>query len=62
MLTRLLIALLAAGSAIAQVTYQNSSQTRLRVDTGAYGPEIEEVHYCKQQQTRTLIWALLTTA
>lgn len=22
-------------------------QTILRVDTGRYGPEIEEVHYCK---------------
>ena len=30
---------------------QNSTKynTRLRVDTGTYGPEIEEVHYCKLQ-------------
>jgi hypothetical protein len=33
-------------SAAAQVTAQNSSGTRLRVDNGTYGPEIEEVHYC----------------
>ena len=28
---------------------QNGSrwQTRLRVDNGTYGPEIEEVHYCE---------------
>ena len=32
--------------AAAQVTYQNSSGTRLRVDNGTHGPEIEEVHYC----------------
>jgi sugar lactone lactonase YvrE len=35
--------------ATAQVTYQNSSQTILRTDPGAYGPEIEEVHYYYQQ-------------
>lgn len=33
--------------AAAQVTAQNSSGTRLRVDNGTYGPEIEEVHYCE---------------
>ena len=41
------IASLAFGvGATAQVTSQNSSGTRLRVDNGTYGPEIEEVHYC----------------
>lgn len=34
-------------TAAAQVTYQNSTGTRLRVDNGTYGPEIEEVHYCE---------------
>jgi hypothetical protein len=33
--------------AAAQATYQNSSGSRLRVDNGTYGPEIEEVHYCE---------------
>jgi hypothetical protein len=33
--------------AAAQVTAQNSSGTRLRIDNGTYGPEIEEVHYCE---------------
>ena len=33
--------------AAAQATYENSSGTRLRVDNGTYGPEIEEVHYCE---------------
>ena len=33
----------------AQVTFQNSSQTILRVDSGSYGPEIEEVHYYYEQ-------------
>lgn len=32
-----------------QVTYQNSSQTILRTDPGAYGPEVEEFHYYYQQ-------------
>lgn len=36
--------------ALAQVTYQNSSGTRLRVDNGTYGPDIEEVHYCEQSE------------
>lgn len=45
------IAALALGiGATAQVTYQNSSGTRLRVDNGTYGPEIEEVHYCRYSQ------------
>ena len=35
--------------AAAQVTAQNSSGTRLRVDNGTYGPEIEEVHYCESR-------------
>ena len=35
--------------AAAQVTAQNSSGTRLRIDNGTYGPEIEEVHYCESQ-------------
>jgi len=33
----------------AQVTYQNSSGTILRVDNGTYGPETEEVHYYYNQ-------------
>lgn len=40
-----------ASSALAQVTYQNSSGTRLRTDNGTYGPEIEEVHYCTPLQS-----------
>lgn len=47
MLTNVLTTLTFAASALCQVTYQNSSDTRLRVDNGTYGPEIEEVHYCK---------------
>jgi sugar lactone lactonase YvrE len=35
--------------ATAQVTYQNSSQTILRTDPGAYGPEVEEFHYYYDQ-------------
>jgi sugar lactone lactonase YvrE len=34
---------------MAQVTYQNHSQTILRVDTGSYGPELEEYHYYYNQ-------------
>ena len=45
----LLISALGVASVTAQVTYQNSSQTILRTDPGAYGPEIEEVHYYYQQ-------------
>ena len=44
--TTVLTTLSLAASALSQVTFQNSSQTRLRVDNGTYGPEIEEVHYC----------------
>lgn len=35
--------------AAAQFTYQNHSQTILRVDTGSYGPELEEYHYYYDQ-------------
>ncbi|KAL9618735.1 MAG: hypothetical protein Q9160_006614 [Pyrenula sp. 1 TL-2023] len=35
--------------AVSQVTYQNSSQTILRVDSGSYGPPLEEVHYYYDQ-------------
>ena len=42
-----LSAFLAAG--LAQVTFQNSSGTILRVDNGSYGPEIEEYHYYYDQ-------------
>ncbi|KAK5175886.1 uncharacterized protein LTR77_001026 [Saxophila tyrrhenica] len=41
--------LLLLGSVTAQVTFQNSSTTRLRVDNGTYGPDIEEVHYYYDQ-------------
>lgn len=34
---------------LSQITYQNSSQTILRVDTGSYGPPLEEVHYYYDQ-------------
>jgi hypothetical protein len=40
------------GAAAAQVTAQNSSGIRLRVDNGTYGPEIEEVHYCESHPNR----------
>jgi sugar lactone lactonase YvrE len=43
------ITILWLGWATAQVTYQNSSQTILRVDTGSYGPELEEYHYYYDQ-------------
>jgi sugar lactone lactonase YvrE len=43
------ITILWLGWATAQVTYQNSSQTILRVDTGSYGPELEEYHYYYNQ-------------
>ena len=36
-------------SALAQVTFQNSSGTILRVDNGSYGPVIEEYHYYYDQ-------------
>lgn len=38
-----------ASTAAAQITYQNHSQTILRVDTGSYGPELEEYHYYYNQ-------------
>lgn len=49
MIVSTIISLTLAISAAAQVTYQNSSNTRLRVDNGTYGPEIEEVHYYYDQ-------------
>ncbi|KAF2162025.1 hypothetical protein M409DRAFT_69272 [Zasmidium cellare ATCC 36951] len=49
MLSLFVPALLLAGSALAQVTYQNHSQTIVRVDNGTYGPEVEEVHYYYDQ-------------
>ncbi|KAF2849782.1 hypothetical protein T440DRAFT_499647 [Plenodomus tracheiphilus IPT5] len=42
-----LLALLAATTA--QGTYQNQSYTSLRIDTGSYGPEVEEYHYYYSQ-------------
>jgi sugar lactone lactonase YvrE len=48
MLSQFLASLLLS-SAAAQVTYQNTSQTILRVDTGRYGPELEEYHYYYDQ-------------
>jgi hypothetical protein len=49
MLTSTFLSALLLGSTAAQVTYQNSSSTILRVDTGSYGPEIEEYHYYYDQ-------------
>ncbi|OQN95674.1 hypothetical protein B0A48_18198 [Cryoendolithus antarcticus] len=49
MLLQSLVALAFATLTTAQVTYQNFSGTRLRVDNGTYGPEIEEVHYYYDQ-------------
>jgi sugar lactone lactonase YvrE len=49
MKSSIITALGLASIATAQVTYQNPSQTILRTDPGAYGPEIEEVHYYYQQ-------------
>lgn len=49
MLVYTLASLALAGISAAQVTFQNSSSTRLRVDNGTYGPEIEEVHYYYDQ-------------
>ena len=31
------------------VTFQDANATRLRVDTGTYGPSVEEVHYYYDQ-------------
>jgi len=47
MLYSTIVPLIFGTVAAAQVTSQNSSGTRLRVDNGTYGPEIEEVHYCE---------------
>jgi len=47
--SHLALATAATASAIAQVTYQNSSSTILRTDNGTYGPAIEEVHYYYDQ-------------
>jgi sugar lactone lactonase YvrE len=49
MLSSLLSTLLLSSAATAQVTYQNHSQTIVRVDTGQYGPAIEEYHYYYDQ-------------
>jgi sugar lactone lactonase YvrE len=43
------LSMLLLSTVSAQVTYQNSSQTILRVDTGRYGPELEEYHYYYDQ-------------
>ena len=47
--SHLALAATATVGAVAQVTYQNSSNTMLRVDNGTYGPAIEEVHYYYDQ-------------
>jgi len=47
--SHLALAATATASAAAQVTFQNSSNTFLRVDNGTYGPAIEEVHYYYDQ-------------
>ena len=47
MLLNAFMLVICATCTLAQVTFQNSSGTRLRVDNGTYGPEIEEVHYCE---------------
>jgi hypothetical protein len=49
MLSTFISTLLLSSAALAQVTYQNHSQTILRVDTGQYGPELEEYHYYYDQ-------------
>ncbi|KAL9108202.1 MAG: hypothetical protein Q9227_006939 [Pyrenula ochraceoflavens] len=38
-----------ASLVLSQVTFQDSSQTILRVDNGTYGPPLEEVHYYYDQ-------------
>ncbi|KAI8941777.1 hypothetical protein NX059_002980 [Plenodomus lindquistii] len=45
MLPKLPVLLLLTTPITAQITYQNASSTILRVDTGSYGPEVEEYHY-----------------
>nr|POE85411.1 protein yellow [Quercus suber] len=49
MLQTLALSLAVASTTLAQLTYQNTSGTRLRVDNGTYGPAIEEVHYYYDQ-------------
>jgi sugar lactone lactonase YvrE len=49
MFSKLATVLAGLGAAAAQITYQNSSQTILRVDTGTYGPALEEYHYYYDQ-------------
>ncbi|KAF2449375.1 hypothetical protein P171DRAFT_439904 [Karstenula rhodostoma CBS 690.94] len=44
MAAKVLIALLSASLTASQVTFQNSTGTRLRVDNGTYGPPIEETN------------------
>lgn len=51
MATKIIFTLLTASLVASQVTFQNGSGTRLRVDNGTYGPPIEEVHYCTNQVT-----------
>lgn len=45
-----------ASIAIAQnATFQTPAetiQTRLRVDNGTYGPDVEEIHYCEHNRAR----------
>ena len=43
------LSLLAATVFAQQVTFNNSSGTRLRIDNGTFGPEIEEFHYYYDQ-------------
>lgn len=40
---------LVSGVLSQQLTYQNTTGTRLRVDNGTYGPPVEEVHYFYDQ-------------
>lgn len=56
----LVVGALQAALVAAQVTFQNSSQTILRTDNGTYGPEIEEVHYCKMSYLQEFCDSTLT--
>jgi len=49
MLPLLLSTLAVLSTSLAQITYQNTSSTILRVDTGRYGPDLEEYHYYYNQ-------------
>lgn len=40
---------LLASTIVVQIHYQDSSSTILRVDTGSYGPEVEEYHHYYDQ-------------